>query len=132
MDMKGLFMQITLSTHVALLQGTFSEIRSGSLLMYTAETCNVGFERPASFHTRRGKNMRGKFVSKAFQDIVKSEKIMQHEQTLYHQAAMEMMQLVIENYENPTERVNHDKSAISNYDRNVHVMRKMTEAEGSS
>ena len=31
-----------------------SEIRSGSLVMYTAETCNVGFERPASFHTRRG------------------------------------------------------------------------------
>ena len=75
-----------------------------------------------------GQNMRGNFVSKAFQNIVKSEKIMWHEQTLYHQAAMEKMLIFIKNYENPTERVDHDKSATSNYDRNVDIMRKIIEA----
>ena len=77
---------------------------------------------------RGSNNKRGNFVKNAFQNIGKSEKIESHEQTEYHQKAMEKATLFINAYENPEQRVDHDEQKNTNYDRNVHILKRIIEA----
>ena len=72
--------------------------------------------------------VRGNFMKNAFQNISKSEKIALHEQTEYHQKAMERATLFLNSYENPEQRVDHDKQNDTNYDRNIHILKRIIEA----
>ena len=45
---------------------------------------------------------RGNFVTNTFQDVSKSNKIVEHENHDYHQTALENAKSFIENVENPT------------------------------
>lgn len=67
-------------------------------------------------------------MKNAFQNISKSEKIALHEQTEYHQNAMKKAILFINTYDNPEQRVDHDKQNNTNYDRNIHILKRIIEA----
>ena len=51
---------------------------------------------------------RGIFVKRAYQDLNKPEKILEHAQTKYHNDAMIRAQQFIDSYESPTENIAYD------------------------
>ena len=65
---------------------------------------------------------RGIFVKRAYQDLNKPEKILQHAQIKYHNDAMIRAQKFIDSYENPTENIDYDPNMQSSYDKHIQIL----------
>ena len=70
---------------------------------------------------------RGIFVNRAYQDLNKPEKILQHAQLKYHNDAMIRAQKIIDSYENPTENIDYPNMQTS-YDKNVQILMRIIDA----
>ena len=71
---------------------------------------------------------RGIFVKRAYQDLKKPEKILQHAQIKYHNDAMIPAQQFIDSYENPTENINYDPNMQTSYDKNIQILMRIIDA----
>ena len=65
---------------------------------------------------------RGIFVKRAYQDLNKPEKILEHVQKKYHNDAIIRAQQFIDNYENPTENIDYDPNMQTRYDKNIQIL----------
>ena len=68
---------------------------------------------------------RGIFVKRAYQDLNKPEKIVEHAQTKYHIDAMIRAQQFIDSYENPTENSDYDPNMQTRYDKNIQILMRI-------
>ena len=62
---------------------------------------------------------RGISVKRAYQDLKKPEKILEHAQTKYHNDATIRAQQFIDSYENPTENIDYDSNMQTRHDKNI-------------
>ena len=67
---------------------------------------------------------RGNFVTNAFHDVSKSNKIVEHENHDYHQTALENAKSFIENVENPTTS-NFNRGSNKTYKKNLHILKRI-------
>ena len=74
----------------------------------------------------KNKTTRGVFVKTAYQNISRQDKI--HENTEYHQKAIEAAEIFIRGYENPDSNVDFEKQKAQNYDTNLHIIQRIVEA----
>ena len=70
---------------------------------------------------------RGNFVTNAFQDVSKSNQIVEHENHDYHQTALENAKCFIENVENPTAS-NFNRGSNETYEKNLHILKRIIRA----
>ena len=68
------------------------------------------------------------FVKKACQDIKRSEKIKAPEETQYHSDTIKAAQNVVYMYGNLNANVDSNQQGEMNYEKNVHIMRRIVEA----
>ena len=71
---------------------------------------------------------RGIFVKKAFQDCSKPEKVKEHNNLQYHQAAMLKAQKFRENYEGVSHGVDYDPIKEIKFKQNKHILQRIIEA----
>ena len=62
---------------------------------------------------------RGISIKRAYQDLNKPEKILEHAQTKYHNDKTISAQQFIDSYENPTENIDYDPNMQTRYDKNI-------------
>ena len=71
---------------------------------------------------------RGIFVKRAYQNLNKPEKILEHTQTKYHNDAMIRAQQFTDSYENPTENIDYDPNIQTRYDKNIQILMRIIDA----
>ena len=68
---------------------------------------------------------RGIFVKRAYQDLKKPEKILEHAQPKYHNDTMIRAQQFIDSYENPTENIDYDPNMQTRCDKNIQILMRI-------
>ena len=71
---------------------------------------------------------RGIFVKRAYQDLKKRGKILEHAQTKYHNDVMFRAQQFIDSYENPTENIDYDPNMQTRYNKNTQILMRIIDA----
>ena len=65
---------------------------------------------------------RGILLKRAYQDLNKPKKILEHAQTKHYNDAVIRAQQFIDSYENPTENIDYDPNMQTRYDKNIQIL----------
>ena len=102
-------------------------LKDNSWNVYSKEL-KGGFCKTCILFDKADEVNRGVFVERAYQDLNKLEKILEHAQTKYHNDAMICSQQFIDIYENPTENFDYDPNMQTRYDKCIQILMRVIDA----
>ena len=68
------------------------------------------------------------FVKRAYQDLNKPQKTLEHAKTKYHNDAMIRAQQFSGSYENSTDNIDYDPNLQTRYDKNIKILMRIIDA----